>query len=69
MILADGLVKVLAGEIDFTVLHEAKLNSPEAPRGNGNSNAAFAVKCPECEASLAFEEGCVKCYGCGFSQC
>lgn len=26
--------------------------------------------CPSCgEASLAFEEGCKKCYGCGFSEC
>ncbi len=64
-----GLAKVLAGEIDFSQLREAKLSSPEAPRGNAGGNAAFAVKCPECDAPLAFEEGCVKCYGCGFSQC
>ncbi len=65
-----GLVRVLSGDIDFAELRTpAVAGSPEAPRGKGNGNAAFAVKCPECEASLAFEEGCVKCYGCGFSQC
>ena len=25
--------------------------------------------CPECQSSLAFEEGCQKCYSCGFSKC
>jgi ribonucleoside-diphosphate reductase alpha chain len=26
--------------------------------------------CPSCgEASLVFEEGCKKCYGCGYSEC
>ena len=26
-------------------------------------------KCPECSSSLAREEGCAKCYACGFSVC
>ena len=26
--------------------------------------------CPSCgEAALAYEEGCKKCYGCGYSEC
>ncbi len=25
--------------------------------------------CPECGGKLAIEEGCAKCYGCGFSVC
>ncbi len=28
-----------------------------------------AGMCPDCQATLAHEEGCVKCYVCGFSQC
>ena len=31
---------------------------------------AFLGSCPSCGASqLAFEEGCMKCYVCGFSEC
>jgi len=30
---------------------------------------SYKVKCPACGAGVAFEEGCVKCYSCGFSQC
>jgi ribonucleoside-diphosphate reductase alpha chain len=26
-------------------------------------------ECPECGGKLAIEEGCAKCYGCGFSVC
>jgi hypothetical protein len=26
-------------------------------------------ECPECEATLAYEEGCVKCHTCGYSEC
>ena len=36
-----------------------------APRNVSN----YKLKCPGCSQTLAFEEGCVKCYSCGFSQC
>ena len=39
--------------------------SGSAPRNVG----AYKLKCPACEGELAFMEGCVKCHGCGFSQC
>jgi len=29
----------------------------------------FKLKCPECSGALVFEEGCVKCYDCGYAQC
>ncbi len=34
-----------------------------------SSSMRYKLKCPSCTQVLAFEEGCVKCYGCGFSQC
>ena len=39
----------------------------------GNSrhepSAGYKLKCPVCSDVLIFEEGCVKCNNCGFSQC
>ena len=29
----------------------------------------YKLKCPSCVGVLAFQEGCVKCHSCGFSQC
>ncbi|MDH3733972.1 MAG: vitamin B12-dependent ribonucleotide reductase [Gemmatimonadota bacterium] len=55
-----------------------------APKTNGGSNTAhrpvlqryeesvarvFMGVCVECGSSMAFEEGCAKCYACGHSEC
>ena len=55
-----------------------------APKANGGSNTAhrpeirryeesvarvFMGVCVECGSSMAFEEGCAKCYACGHSEC
>jgi ribonucleoside-diphosphate reductase alpha chain len=58
---------------------------PEAaPKSNGGANTAhrpvleryeasvarvFIGVCVECGSSMAFEEGCAKCYACGHSEC
>lgn len=39
--------------------------STNAPR----NVSQYKVKCPSCDGALSFEEGCVKCHACGFSQC
>jgi ribonucleoside-diphosphate reductase alpha chain len=40
-----------------------------APQG-GASDPSYLGTCPECGGSqLSFEEGCVKCYVCGYSEC
>ncbi len=59
-----GLENLLLGKVDFQNLSG----------GNGSSRARnlgdqFKIKCPECNSNLIFEEGCVKCHDCGFSQC
>ena len=42
---------------------------PEAAPGEGPPNN-FLGSCPECGAGqLSYEEGCVKCHVCGYSQC
>ena len=35
----------------------------------GGKLGIFKIKCPECNGVLTFEEGCVKCHGCGYAQC
>ncbi|MCX6079106.1 MAG: adenosylcobalamin-dependent ribonucleoside-diphosphate reductase [Chloroflexi bacterium] len=53
--------------------------SPTPPKSNGNGQHELALQhahmkigdlCPECgEAAVVNEEGCRKCYACGFSEC
>lgn len=34
-----------------------------------SARTAYKVKCPECGTTLAWVEGCRKCFGCGYSAC
>lgn len=65
-----GLKPLLLGEVDMGQLDEIH---EEQRKTNGGKRAvaqtAFKVKCPECKGNLVFEEGCVKCPGCGYAQC
>jgi len=47
----------------------AELGSIKKAQGTPRNVAQYKLKCPACTSVLAFEEGCVKCYSCGFSQC
>ncbi len=47
------------------VKRPASVGAPSQPR----NVSQYKLKCPACSAALSFEEGCVKCYACGFSQC
>ncbi len=41
-----------------------------ASSGEGSSESGYLGSCPECgTGQLSFEEGCVKCHVCGFSEC
>ena len=40
-----------------------------AKAGQPRNVSQYKLKCPACASSLSFEEGCVKCHACGFSQC
>jgi ribonucleoside-diphosphate reductase alpha chain len=64
---AHGLRALLLGEID-TEAETATATKPK-PAVAARNVASYKIKCPTCSSNLAFEEGCVKCYGCGFSQC
>lgn len=52
---------------DVLVLQQLSIGGGEVSLSS--STSLFDI-CPECGAgSLAYEEGCRKCYGCGYSEC
>ena len=69
-----GLKAILLGDADLNAVDEPV--AAHAPAAHDPlhqharvSQTAFKVKCPECKGVLSFEEGCVKCPSCGYSQC
>ena len=67
-----GLRGLLLGEaaIDSTPGAVATATgSATTTMGTPRNVSQYKIKCPSCSQALAFEEGCVKCYSCGFSQC
>ncbi len=66
--LPDGVARALAEYAGDDADHPAL---PEAPTvAPGQLALKIGDLCPECgEAALVNEEGCKKCYSCGYSQC
>jgi ribonucleoside-diphosphate reductase alpha chain len=66
-----GLHSLLLGgaEPDLTKTNFVKRPVLPATATQPRNVSQYKLKCPACSASLSFEEGCVKCYACGFSQC
>jgi len=83
MSLADGLAKALRRYLAAKAehgLHALLLGTADLEKtsytsrdalsgGEKRATASYKIKCPACSGDLAFQEGCVKCHGCGFSQC
>ncbi|MFW5940795.1 MAG: adenosylcobalamin-dependent ribonucleoside-diphosphate reductase [Chloroflexota bacterium] len=64
--LPDGVAQVLQ---DFLEQSVPDLNSNGRPSNQG-SRLLIGDLCPECgDGALVNEEGCRKCYACGFSEC
>jgi ribonucleoside-diphosphate reductase alpha chain len=65
--LPDGLARALAEYLGHTP--EVAYTEPHDP-APGQLPLQIGDLCPECgEASLVNEEGCRKCYSCGYSEC
>lgn len=77
--LPDAVAKILAMHFGYKVKNGNGINKPElsleAPVVLAQQQALPVEKseydlCPSCgEAALAYEEGCKKCYSCGYSEC
>ena len=65
---AHGLEALLLGRVPSHELSDESPAELNAPRP-GAAQSRYKLKCPSCTSNLAFEEGCVKCYSCGYSQC
>ncbi len=70
---AHGLEALLLGRVDPNAAMPASPEPvmPAAPVADARPRnvGEYKLKCPSCSGTLAFQEGCVKCHGCGFSQC
>ncbi|MFW6068742.1 MAG: ribonucleoside-diphosphate reductase, adenosylcobalamin-dependent, partial [Chloroflexota bacterium] len=66
--LPDGVAQILQDFMDDSeAAQEARNNGSPRPKGN---RLLIGDLCPECgEAALVNEEGCRKCYACGYSEC
>jgi len=64
----DAMAKVLAEEFDILVKHNG--SNVVEPEKSEVSVFSHTDMCPECgNYSLVQEEGCIKCYNCGYSAC
>lgn len=72
-----GLHALLLGTANLDASSPSASSAPApstpaaAPTSNGQPRhiGHYKIHCPQCDGELAFMEGCVKCHGCGFSQC
>lgn len=65
-----GLDSLLLGRADLSEVKKGLKTMGLGDNGaSTGSPQVFKVKCPECTGNLVFEEGCVKCPECGYSQC
>jgi ribonucleoside-diphosphate reductase alpha chain len=61
--LPDGIARVLAE-------HLGQVKVEEIPAVEKAAKLIAGDICPECgQATFVYEEGCKKCYGCGFNEC
>jgi ribonucleoside-diphosphate reductase alpha chain len=68
-----GLHALLLGTANLDAPPAPPTPSAPAPASTSNGQPRhighYKIHCPQCDGELAFMEGCVKCHGCGFSQC
>jgi ribonucleoside-diphosphate reductase alpha chain len=64
-----GLEALLLGRVGADELSDMQAAAAAQPPVPKRGQSEYKLKCPSCQGVLSFQEGCVKCYGCGYSQC
>ncbi len=64
-VLHQAAVSVAAGEVPMKHSHDDEV----VPGGHQAHRGDIVGVCPDCGGTLRHEEGCMKCYGCGYSKC
>jgi ribonucleoside-diphosphate reductase alpha chain len=64
----DGLVLSIPDAIS-RVLEKRYLQDKKHKKNYKYRNSLLGEKCPECEQTISFEEGCMTCHFCGFTKC
>lgn len=68
--LANGQAKTLELPADEVTLNQLSLPETGVAAVAASSSTGLFDLCPECgSGTLAYEEGCKKCYACGYSEC
>ena len=66
----DGVQEALFEMPPAPRVVESAQPQPVVKRSTGIAAESYLGSCPECSTgSLSYEEGCVKCHICGFSEC
>ncbi len=66
---APDVAKASNGSSSSSTGADLPPSSLKAAKQPSKSSTQYKLKCPACSSNLSFEEGCVKCHACGFSQC
>jgi ribonucleoside-diphosphate reductase alpha chain len=51
------------------ILEKRYLTNANGHAANTRTNSLLGEKCPECNQTISFEEGCMTCHFCGFTKC
>jgi len=68
-LVGNGLTNKVVEPTEVVKIQQLSINGGSVPLAADTSTGLYDI-CPECGGgSLAYEEGCRKCYSCGYSEC